>query len=373
MFHFLSVSDVAARRLQSQRLVGERFGSAVDAVGWLGAVQSQDYAASKWALGQRTEGALEADIDRLFDEGAILRTHVLRPTWHFVLPEDIRWIQELTSSRVLAGLKGRYRQLELDDRTVAKAIELLGEAVSSRNFLTRNELAVLLRRAGVSSDGQRMPHLLAAAEHAAVLTSGPRRDKQFTYALLEERAPTGARSRDRDEALCELALRYFRSRGPAQIQDFVWWSGLTAADGRRGIELAGEMLQSETIDGKEHWQGVGDRPAIEVEPLAHLLPNFDEFTVAYRDRSAVLDPAIAYNPTAFAHYRESSPQGGILSNVVTIAGRLRGAWSRTLVGQQVRVEIRPLAPLSRDQAMAVVQAAGRFAHFLRRDLGVEGI
>jgi hypothetical protein len=160
------VTDIAARRLHAQRLTGEPFASVVEAVRWLGAVQSQDYAGAKWALGQRTAGALERDVDRLFDEGAILRTHVLRPTWHFVLPDDIRWQLELTGPRIGLGLAARYRQLEIDEDVAARACEALAAALAGGRYLTRPELGEVLRAAGISPEGQRLPHLLMRAERA---------------------------------------------------------------------------------------------------------------------------------------------------------------------------------------------------------------
>ena len=358
------VADLAARRLRAQGLIGKPFASAVDAVRWLGAVQSQDYGGAKWALGQRTRGATDLELDRLFDEGAILRTHVMRPTWHFVLPEDIRWLQELTSARVVAGIAGRYRQLELDDRTIGRAMELFAEALSSGRFLTRAELGEVLQAGGILAEGQRLPHLIAAAELASLITSGPRRGKQFTYALLEERAPAG-RPLDRDEALTALTLRYFRSHGPAQVQDFAWWSGLTMVEIRKGIHLVGGGLERETMDGKDFWSDPKAARAGRIDPLAHLLPNFDELTVAYRDRGALLDPRVPFNPSFFAYYRESTPQGGMLSNVVTIAGRVRGAWSRTLAPKLVRVHVRPLAPFSASDVEAVDAAAKKLGRFLQ--------
>lgn len=361
------MKDVAARRLRAQRLVGKPFASAVEAVRALGAVQSQDYPAAKWALGQRVAGAVEADLDRLFDEGAILRTHILRPTWHFVLPEDIRWMQELTSPRVLSGLRGRHRQLELDEWTMARALELFGEAVSGHNHLTRPELAEVLAAAGISPDGQRMPHLLAVAEHANVLTSGPRRGRQFTYALLEERVPA-ARPRDGDEALREMVVCYFTSRGPAQVQDLVWWSGLSAAQTRRGLEMARDSLERVVIEEREYWAWPDGTKAAQTA-VAHLLPNFDEYTVGYRDRTAILDPAYPFEPSAFAYFHEATPMGGLLSNIVTFDGRLRGPWSRTLLGtDRVRVEVRPLATLPAGEAAAVDAARERYARFLGRRL-----
>ncbi len=246
----MPVSDIAARRLQAQWLVGEPAALAVDVVRRLGAVQSQDYAGGKWALGQRTHGTTDAELDRLFDKGGILRTHVMRPTWHFVLPEDIYWLLDLTGPRVRRILAGRYRQLEIDDGVVAGAKAAFSAALAGGRSLTRPELGEVLRVAGIAPDGQRLPHLLMAAELDGVIVSGPRHGKQFTYALLTERAPQ-ARLLDRTESLVELTRRYFRSHGPAQLQDFVWWSGLTVADARSGITLAGGTLDHQIMEGKE--------------------------------------------------------------------------------------------------------------------------
>ena len=351
------------RRLRVHHLVGEPFATAKEAVGWFGAVQSQDYPAAKWALGQRVRNAVDADIDGAFDRGDILRTHVMRPTWHFVLPADIRWIQQVTSARVMAGLAARHRALELDARTIGRAAELFGEALTGGKFMTRAELAEVLAAASIGVGGQRLPHLIASAEHANVITSGPRRGKQFTYALLAERAPK-ARQLDRDEALKQLTVRYFRSHGPAQVKDFAWWSGLTVKEIREGIGLAGGELEKETIDGSDHWSEAGRRDRTRATRIAHLLPNFDEYTVAYRDRTALLDTGVAFNPTFFAYYRDSTPLGGILSNVLTIGGRVRGAWSRTRASRSVRIDIKPLAPLSRAEAAEVSRAADRFGRFL---------
>ncbi len=359
------MTAIAERRLRAQRLLGDPFASPVDPVRWLGAVQAQDYGAAKWALAQRTAGAADADLDRLFDEGAILRTHVMRPTWHFVLPEDVRWLLELTSPRLLAQLAGRHRQLELDQATKARALDLFAESLGGGSFLTRAGLGEVLVSAGISPEGQRLPHLLGTAEAEGVIVSGPRRGKQFTYALLEERAPS-ARRLERDEALAELASRYFRSHGPAQIQDFAWWSGLTVADIKKGLALVGTALEHETVDGKDYW--FDSESALDGEPslTAHLLPNFDEFTVAYRDRAAVLHPKFVFDPTFFAYYRESAPQGGILSNVVTIGGTVRGSWRRTLTGNAVRVDVWLLGRLEPAEVAAVARAAEQLGSFLQR-------
>jgi len=355
--------DLISRRLRAHHLVGDRFSSASEAVGWFGAVQSQDYPAAKWALGQRIAGAVDADIDKAFDRGDILRTHVLRPTWHFLLPRDIRWIQALTSPRVMAGMAGRHRQLEIDARARDRAIDLFGEALAGGKFMTRPELGEVLAAGGIDPAGQRLPHLIASAEHANVITSGPRRGKQFTYALLAERAPK-AKVLDREEALQALTVRYFSSHGPAQLKDFAWWSGLPLQEIRKGIAMAGRRLRRDEIAGDAYWSDADHDGNVRSRGIAHFLPNFDEYTVAYRDRSALLDPKVPFDGKAFAYYRDATPMGGILSNVVTIDGRVRGAWARTRTPKLVRLEVRPLARLSPAEAAGIRRAAAGFGAFL---------
>jgi hypothetical protein len=354
----LQATDIATRRLHAQRLTGEPFSSPVEAVRRLTAVQSQDYAGGKWALGQRSHGATEAGINRLFDEGAILRTHVMRPTWHFVLPQDIPWLLDLTGSRIRLGLAGRYRRLELDEKVVARAKAAFGKALRGGRHLTRSELGEVLRAARISPEGQRLPHLLIRAELDALIVSGPRRGMQFTYALLEERVRR-PRVLERNEAVAELTRRYFQSHGPAQLQDFVWWSGLTLGDARAGIRLAGRALEHHSIDGKDYWFDAEAGPVGRAAGVAHLLPNFDEYTVGYRDRAAIVDGERPFEPAFFSF-------GSILSNVVTIAGRVRGSWRRTAVGGGVRVEVRMLGQISKRELAAVEAAGRRLGRFLER-------
>ncbi len=357
-----TVNDIPARRLQTQRLTGEPFKSPLDGIRWLTAVQSQDYAGAKWALGQRSRKTTDAALDRLFDQGAILRTHVLRPTWHFVLPEDIGWLLALTGPRIRAGLVARNRDLEIDDKVAARAEELFTAALAGGRHLTRAELGEALSAGRISPAGQRLPHLLMRAELDAVIASGPRRGKQFTYALLEERVPK-ARVLDRDAAVAELTVRYFRSHGPAQIQDFVWWSGLRMADARAGIAVAGKALEHRAIEGKDFWFESDARARMKVGTVAHLLPNFDEYIVAYRDRAAAVHAERPFEAKLFAF-------GSILSNVVTVAGKVRGSWRRTLARDGVRVEARMLDRLKPAESLAVEAAGRRLGDFLERPVEV---
>ena len=347
------LTDVSTRRLRAQRLAGEPYPSVVDAVRELGAVQSQDYGAARWALSLRT-GATADEVDALFNRGSILRTHVLRPTWHFVVPEALDPLLRLTGPRIRAGLVGRHRQLELDLATVARAGAAFERALADGASLTRAELGAVLEAEGIRPDGQRLPHLLLCAELDGIITSGPRRGRQFTWMLLQRRARRQP-SFDPEEEASRLALRYFTSHGPAQLQDFTWWSGLTLAQSRRALhDAVAAGLEKEVVDGREHWfAAAAGAPRRPFEGL-HLLPNFDEYLVAYRDRSAALDPDLDYNPAVF-------PFGSILSNVVLVDGRVRGGWRKTRGG----VEVRLLGTLSPAQKVALNTAAEAAAAYFR--------
>ena len=282
--------DFLRVRLRNQRLAGRRFRTAAEVVGWFGAVQAQDYAGARWALALRTKAARESDVESALASGAIVRTHLLRPTWHFVLPGDLRWMLALTAPRVRQAMAFHDRYYGIDDRTAARAIDAIANALAGGRHRTRAELAAV-----AGATGQKLAGILIRAEIEAVVCSGPRRGKQFTYALVDERCPP-ARPLGRDHALGRLAETYFRSHGPALVHDFAWWSGLTVADAGRAIGIAG--LKSRDGYWSKSWSA--PKPTV---PIAHILPNFDEFLVAYRVREeaslsgcALLDGRIVKSP-----------------------------------------------------------------------------
>src|SRR5687768_6475670 len=245
--------DLALRRLANQRLVSQRFASPAEVVRQLGAVQSQDYAGGKWGVAQRTGGASDAEVERALSDGAIVRTHVLRPTWHFVAAEDIRWMLALTAPRVRATMLTYDRHLGLDDAVFARSAAVITRELAGGRHRTRAQLGEALNREKIDSGvGQRMAHLMMRAELDGLVCSGVRDGMQSTYALLEERVPP-VPPMHRDEAMHELAMRYFRTRGPATVHDFSWWSGLKMGDARRAIELAGASLAHELLDGRTFW------------------------------------------------------------------------------------------------------------------------
>jgi hypothetical protein len=347
--------DIAQQRLHNQRLVGPRCQRPEDAVRWLGAVQSQDYAGAKWALAQRTKGATDAALDDLFAAGAILRTHVLRPTWHFVLPDDIRWLLALTAPRVQAATASYYRRLELDEPLLRRCHALLAAALQGGKHLTRRELGEALRAGGVALDAPRLGFVTMHAELEALICSGPRRGKQFTYALLAERAPE-ARTLDRDEALAELTGRYFASHGPATAHDFSWWSGLTVAEARTGIELATPRLAQETLDGTTYWFAPPLTTARAEPPVVHLLPNYDEHIVAYKDHGPSLDPAI--------RHRLVPDDPALMVHLVVIDGLVAGGWRRTVKKHEATITTSLLRPLGSAEQAALQVAVEEYGRFL---------
>lgn len=314
--------EIPHRRMRSQRISAGKLNRPADAVAWLVAVQAQDFAGAKWALAQRMSRAVEADLDRAFAEGAILRTHLLRPTWHFVTPDDIRWLLDLTAPRVHAANAHRYRELGLDRAVVRRSNAAIARSLEGGRQLTRDELRERLREAGLGTDpGQRMGYLMMRAELDGVVCSGARRGKQFTYALLDDRAPRAKRLQ-RDEALAVLAGRYFRSRGPATVHDLAKWSGLTVVEARRGLEMVKGDLLEESVDGRTYWSG--DAPqGRQIAGRAALLSIYDEYFSSYGDRSAIVEPEIVERLRAM---------GNALTGAVVLEGRIIGTWKR-LVGK----------------------------------------
>ena len=345
--------DIARRRLRQQSLDQPRFEQPRDAVAWLGAVQAQDYPAAKWALGLRVRRATDATIESAFNEGSILRTHVLRPTWHFVVPEDIRWMLALSAPRVRAILASHDRTLQLTAKELARCGNLIARALEDGNHLTRDELAQRLERNRIAARGQRLGRIVMHSELDALICSGPRRGKQFTYALLDERVPQ-VNAIDRDQALANWATRYFASHGPAQIKDFAWWSGLAVKDATAGLESVKAKLEAETLEGKTYWWSPARVPAMK-SPAAWLLSIYDEYTIAYKDRSALGGKRYA---------DKFLRMGNALTSVLVIDGQLVGTWKRTVARKTIDVKVSPLRRLSVVEKRAVSEAVDRYRAFL---------
>lgn len=317
-------------------------------------MQSQDYPGAKWGIGLRA-AVTDEEVDRACDQGAIVRTHILRQTWHFVARDDIRWMLALSGPRVNAINAHYYRKLELDERTVTRSRNVMERALRDGTYLTRPQLAAALARSGIVASGTRLAFLTMRAELDGVICNGPRRRHQFTYALLEERVPP-AKPIERDEALARLARRYFTSHGPATLKDYVWWSGLTIRDARAGIELAGSGLVRDEVDGFTYWSADRRTPKAGASAAAHLLPNYDEYLIAYKDRHLVVSRSSGDGVTRikdpFVHH-------------IVIDGRLAGSWTRTVKSGSVRVECALYRRPTAGAARALAEAAERLGAFLQ--------
>ena len=315
-------------------------------VRWLGAVQAQDFNGAKWAVALRMVDATRETIEAAFNCGEILRTHLLRPTWHFVAPEDIRWLLELTAPRVNVRCGPNYRKYELDDTTFKRSNKTLTRALQGGKHLTRAELKAALNRSGVAADDiVRLAHILLRAELDGVVCSGPRIGKQFSYALLEERVPP-AKPLPRDEALAKLTRTYFQSHGPATLNDFIWWSGLTTGDARESIALLANDLDEVTVNSIVYWAGSFSRtnPRVELRD-AHLLPAYDEYNVAYKNR-------------------EPLPDVALLSPTIMLNGEIAGNWKPVNTKNSVTIAVTTARPLKHSEKRALIRAADKYATYL---------
>lgn len=345
--------DIVALRLRNQRLSFPNFRRPVDLLHWFGAVQAQDFNGAKWAIGQRMRNATDRAIERAYNEGKILRTHLLRPTWHFVAPDDIRWLLQLTAARVNSASRSNYRKLELDDRAFKRCNSVLSRALKGGKHLTRASLRKILADSGVAvNDPIRLAHILLRAELEGIICSGPKIGNQFTYALLDERVPEG-KSFDRDQNLAKLTRRYFRSHGPATLKDYVWWSGLTVADAKKGIAMVEKRLSKISWRDKVYW-GPPKTDAVPSLKSAHLLPAFDEYTVAYKNRDAILDRS---------HTKLSIPSSGLLGPVIILNGEAVGNWTKRRDTNSTAISLTLYRTLTKPEKSLVADAVDRYAAF----------
>ena len=343
-----TLSRIPDQRLRNQRLTRPGPRRPEDVVAWLGAVQAQEYGPAKWGVALRSPpGTTDAAVERAIDKGRILRTHLLRPTWHFVAATDIRWMLELTAPHVQRTMASYDRLLGLDASVMTRATGVIERALGEHRYLTRRELGTHLDRAGLPGRTRELAHIAMYAELAGVICSGPRRGKHSTYALIADRAPN-ARTLPRDEALAELTRRYLRSHGPATIRDFVWWSGLRTSDAKRGLEM--NRARSHAVDGLRYWtlprNSAGTPRA---RATLQLLPIYDEYLVAYRDHLVVPRPAYVM---------------GNFQHALVIGGQVAGTWRTTPATHGLVMDVRSLKRLSHVERRGLLQAVTRYRRFL---------
>lgn len=351
----MTPSHIAALRLHNQQIARTRFEQPHELVAWLGAIQGQDYSGALWSLGLRLPGSTDTRIEQALLDRTIVRTWALRGTLHLVAAADLRWLLDLLAPRVLAGSALRLRQLELDEQTLTRSNRLIANAVSDGQPHSRTELFALLEANGISTQGQRGYHMLIRASWEGLICQGVAVRNVPTFLALDQALPPGKKLA-RDEALAELAGRFFTSHGPATLQDFVWWSGLTVGDARAGLEAVKRELTQEAVDEQTYWFPPSLSDPEHVDGTLYLLPGFDEYLLGYRDRNAVLDPQYASRIV---------PGGnGVFYPTIVSNGRIVGTWKRSIKKGGVFIGAQPFTSLAPAEEAAFAVAAQRYGAFL---------
>lgn len=354
---------IARWRLATLDLTGPGRSSVTDVVDHLLAVQAENHDQASWALAARTTGATRADVAAAFDAGEILRTHVIRPTWHYVTRADIGWLLELTSPRIWrATYRSQVAGQALSAADLDRAADTVTAAIGSDGPLTRDEVRERFADAGLPSSGQSLSVQLAHVELHGLVCSGPLRDGAHTWALLADRAPD-TRRLDRDEALAELARRYLTGHGPATERDLAYWATLTLTDVRAGLAAVADDLDSFDHDGRTYWHA-GPPPDFDApaEPRGHLLQLLDECYRGYQDSRMVID-ADGIAPTG----REKA------LGIALVDGQLVASMRRTVLADRVVFDVGPYRDLANEEVAILQDAADDYGRFLDLDATITGL
>ncbi len=368
----ISLPELIALRLTSQRIPSLSLANSPDmagfqrvdqAVQWFGAVQAQEYAHAKWAVGTRFPAAASvtcADVEQALASRTVVRTWALRGTLHLVAAADVRWLLALAAPALLTRTAAAYRQEGLDPAAFGKIFPAIRQSLQGGQQLMRSELFAALGQHRIATQGQRGARILYRAAQMGLLCLGTPRGKQSTYTLLDEWLPPGPdKAVSREDALKALALRYFASHGPATLADFVWWSGLTAGEARAALEMAMPALNEATFAGNKLWwcacTAIPSAAVNASSPLVHLLAGFDEYVLGYTDRSAVIDAG---------HASKAMSNNGLFRPTLLVNGRVAGIWQAEAAKGSASITTTPFAPLPRKTGDALQLAAQRYAAFV---------
>lgn len=346
--------NIAAKRLQSQRIAGQKFDTPEEVVRWMGAIQAQDYGQAVWAIGSRMKRPSLAAVEQAIVDRKILATWPMRGTIHFVPAEDASWMVETMAYKKAMRASWHQKLLGIDAAMLDRVENLVVDALKGGKRLSRPQLMELFERNDLPIQNQRGYLYISHLAEKGVICQGPLDGKQQTFVLLDEWVPT-PRKMDRSTAIAELIERYFISHGPATLQDFANWTGLGLVESRQGLEAKRSTLAVEQYDGTDYW--LSKEAAVHKDPPkgVHLLPGFDEFILGYKDRSAVLHAD---------HARRIVPgNNGVFKPVIVQEGTIVGIWARTIKKSGVQVTFEVFTEFSVPSA-ALSAAAEAYAAFL---------
>ena len=352
--------EISNARLRSQKVEATEFSTAREIVSWMGAMQAQDYSMAKWAIGSRLSYPSDQRIESSIDKGEIIRIHVLRPTWHFVSSDDVYWMLELSAHKIKSSFKSRHKELGLTDSIITKTTGIIERTMENGKSSTRDELAKEFNKSGIRTDANRLSHILFHAEMDGIICSGPIKNNKPTYALLYERVPY-KKNISKDEALAELAKRYFTSRCPATLEDFVWWSNLSVSDARKAIDHIKADFTSESIGtGKYLIPNSYSKPNPE-KISVHFLPAYDEFLISYKDRSSSL---------ALINNKSTVSDNGIFHPTIVVNGQVEGLWKRIIQKNKVIIEMNLFQKYDLQVRKQIEKKACQFGQFLEKEIEI---
>ena len=354
----LNLHEIARMRLISQQIATTKFSTPGEIVQWMGAMQAQDFAMAKWAIGIRLPDSTESTVQESLNQGEIFRTHLLRPTWHFVSPQDIYWMLDLTAPRIRQSVKSRQRDLELTPALLKKSNDIIGKVLDRDKQLVREALVNELTKAKIPTDNNRTYHILLWAELEGIICSGAARGNKQTYSLLARFVPK-KKGIPREEAIARLAARYFTSHSPATLPDFKWWSGLSVAEARSGIEMNRSFLNPEVIGPETYWLPDSFTIPSATGSSVFLIPAFDEFIISYANRNAVLD---------WDTLKKSISDNGIFRPVIVIDGQVTGLWKRTLKKDILLLETEFYRKHTKKELSLIQKESERLGRFLKMEV-----
>lgn len=356
----MTLPEISNSRLISQKISKPEFKTAVEVIRWMGAIQAQDYQMAKWAIGTRLSDPTDQKIESSLDKGDIIRIHVLRPTWHFIPAEDIYWMLCLTAPKIKSMSKSRHKELGLTEPVIKKTNSIIEKALSNGSALTREELSREFHKAKIKTDGNRLSHILFCAELDGIVCSGATKGSKQTYALLSERVPR-YKDLSREESLAELAKRYFLSRGPATLQDFVWWSNLAVSEARQGMESIKSDFSIETINSIKYWFPNSFASIPPKKPSVYLLPAYDEFLISYKERSSSL---------SIINNKKTVSDNGIFRPPIVVNGQVAGLWKRIYQKNKVIISTDFFQSINKSTGKLIHERAKMFGKFLNKEVEI---
>lgn len=325
----MNIAELLNIRLYNQLLLTHDIIKPHEIVSWMGAMQSQALDMAKWAIGTRLENRNVKDIDEALNTGEIIRTHILRPTWHFVSAEDIHWMFDLSNPRLKPIYRSYAKTFGADESLIYHVVPLLEKVLVGGKHLTKQEIGDALSEQDIKLDEGHLQLTISYAEMEGIIVNGRQKGNKQTFTLFEEWVPR-KKTICKEEALECLVRRFFTSHGPATIHDFIWWSGLTATECRQAIEMIRADFICETINGRDFWMRNDTKSPSVDKDFALLLPPFDEFVVSYKNRSEIIEEA---------HYAKVMTKNGLFSPTIMLNGEIIGSWKKVSQKGSSRIEL----------------------------------